>query len=260
MTESADRSRTVLVTGSAGTIGRFVCDELRSRGFRVRGFDRRPSAGVDEDRIGNLTDPSAVDDAASGCDTMVHLAATPDEDDFMSKLLPNNVVGLYHVCEAARRHQVRRLVLTSSVQVVWEKDEFGQRPVGTDEPPLPCNHYALTKLWAETMGEMYSRLHDMSVIVIRPGWLPRSKDMIETIARHEHHQRYYLSPNDAGRAFALAVEAENVHFAVIAAQSKGKAFDAMDLTSAKQFIGYEPRDKWPEGTELLKDVSDPRPH
>jgi nucleoside-diphosphate-sugar epimerase len=33
----------ILVTGSAGTVGRPVCDELGRRGHAVRGFDRAPT-------------------------------------------------------------------------------------------------------------------------------------------------------------------------------------------------------------------------
>lgn len=254
MGEAASGKQIVLVTGSAGAIGRFVCGELGSRGHQVRGFDRRPSPWVDDNRIGDLTDPQSMDAAMAGCNAVVHLAATPDEDNFMEKLLPNNVVGLYHVCQLALRHKVRRLVLTSSVQVTWGLDSYGKRPVRLDEGTAPVNHYALAKVWAEAMGEMYSRLYDMSIIVIRPGWLPRGKEMIDRIDRDQWHQCYYLSPGDAGRAFALAVEAENVRFAVIPAQSRGRKFDAMDLSSAKQVTGYEPRDTWPEGTDRLLDV------
>ena len=48
------RARAVLVTGSAGRIGRAVCAELLARGHRVRGFDRVPSPGPD-DRVMSQT-------------------------------------------------------------------------------------------------------------------------------------------------------------------------------------------------------------
>src|SRR5438067_11145549 len=83
---------TVLVTGSAGRIGQAAVRELKARGHTVRGFDLAPTPGADVSLVGNLTDAAAVRRATAGCDALVHLAATPDDDDFMSQLPPNNIV------------------------------------------------------------------------------------------------------------------------------------------------------------------------
>src|SRR5262245_16097112 len=109
-----DIPSTVLVTGSAGRIGRAAVRELKARGPRVRGFDRAPSPGADESVVGDITDADAVRRAVAGVGAVVHLAATPDDDDFLTRLLPNNIVGVYQVLEAARAAGVRRLVLASS--------------------------------------------------------------------------------------------------------------------------------------------------
>ena len=87
----------ILVTGSAGRVGQAVVSELVARGERVRGFDRVPSPGVSDSHVGNLTDLEAVHCAAKGASAVIHLAATPDDADFMSELLPNNIIGIYHV-------------------------------------------------------------------------------------------------------------------------------------------------------------------
>src|SRR5579863_1872158 len=100
---------TVLVTGSAGRIGRAVVRELKARGHAVRGFDRVPTPGLADALVGNITDGAAVRRAA----------ATPAADDFLTQLLPKSVVGAYHVMEAAREAGVRRVILASSGQVGW---------------------------------------------------------------------------------------------------------------------------------------------
>ena len=111
------------VTGSAGRIGQAVVAELNV-GPAGRGFDRRADAGLG-DRAGRRPHRRRRrpprDARAAG--TVIHLAATPDDDDFLTKLLPNNIVGVYHVLEAARLAGVRRLVLASSGQVVWWQRE-----------------------------------------------------------------------------------------------------------------------------------------
>src|SRR2546423_13177387 len=95
-------STLVLVTGSAGRVGRAAVRELQSRGHTVRGFDRVPTPGLSDCIVGDLTDAAAVRRATAAAGTVIHLAATPDDADFLSELVPNNVVGVYHVFEAAR--------------------------------------------------------------------------------------------------------------------------------------------------------------
>src|SRR5207248_5774636 len=157
----------VLVTGSAGRIGRAAVRELKARGRRVRGFDLVPTPGADESVVGTITDGDAVRRAAEGAAALVHLAATPDDDDFLTKLLPNNIVGAYHVLEAARSAGVRRVVLASSGQVVWWQRFTGPLPIRTDAEPTPRAWYAATKLFQEAAGRAHAAAHGMSVIAAR---------------------------------------------------------------------------------------------
>src|SRR5688500_2012310 len=106
----------VLVTGSAGAIGRPVCAELLARGHRVRGFDRAPTPNVPAAAVADIADNAAVRRAAEGVDAIVHLAAAVNDADFLDVLLRPNVMGLFNACDAARRVGVRRLVLASSIQ------------------------------------------------------------------------------------------------------------------------------------------------
>jgi nucleoside-diphosphate-sugar epimerase len=242
----------VLVTGSAGRIGQAAVTELRARGQRVRGFDRVPTPGLDDFVVGNLTDREAVDRAMAGAGTLIHLAATPDDDDFLTQLLPNNVVGVYHVLEAARRAGVRRLVLASSGQVVWWQRLRGKLPVTVDTQPTPRSWYAATKMFLEGAGRAFAEGHGMSVIVVRLGWCPRSADHVDELRRTEWGPDVYLSPGDAGRFFACAVEApDNIPFAVVYAASRPVRASPFDLEAAKKLLGFEPRDRWPEGIERI---------
>src|SRR5262249_31367696 len=125
-------SSLVLVTGSTGRVGRAVVRELQSRGCPVRGFDRVATPGLPDCVVGDLTDVDAPRRAPAGAGTVIHLAATPDDADFLSELVPNNVVGVYHVFEAARAAGVRRLVVASSGQVVWNQRTTGPWPIRTD--------------------------------------------------------------------------------------------------------------------------------
>src|SRR5437870_11279896 len=139
----------ILVTGSAGRIGQAVVRELKSRGQPLRGFDLTPTPGIADSVVGNISDTDAVFKGARGVQAIIHLAAIPDDDDFLTKLLPNNIVGAYNILEAARLAGVKRLVLASSGQVVWWQRCSGPLPIGTDVPPTPRGWYAAGKLLLE---------------------------------------------------------------------------------------------------------------
>lgn len=248
------RARAVLVTGSTGRIGRSVCAELRGRGHRVRGFDRLPSAASGEaadDRVtGDLTRPDDLARAMTGMETVVHLAATPDEDDFLTRLLPDNVVGLYHVLEQARRAGVTRAILASTGQVMRGHEAGAFITPATSAAPR--NWYAATKLFLEAAGQAYAYAHGLSVIVLRCGWCPRTRRDVALLEASAHGVSSYLSPGDAGRGFAAAVEAPaDVRFAVLFLTSRPLRAARYDLEPTRRVIGYEPRDTFPQGLELI---------
>src|SRR3989442_1161157 len=102
--------RRVLLTGSAGQVGRAVGPVLETAGWEVRGFDLRHGD--------DLRDDAAVLQAVDGCDAVVHAGAIAhDRGGTPSVILATNVLGTWHVLEAAEAHHVTRVVYFSSAQV-----------------------------------------------------------------------------------------------------------------------------------------------
>ena len=249
MSEPLRRQRRVLVTGSTGAIGQPVCRELLAHGHTVRGFARRVTPGVPDAVVGDLADRDAVRRAVGGMDTVIHLAAYPDDADFIDVLLGPNVRGLYHVCDAAREAGVERLVLASTLQVVSGL-RWTDRTVRVEDDVAPTNHYALTKVWAEAMGEMYARCYGLSVVAVRIGWLPRNPREADALARSGQGPAIYLSHGDAGRFFRCGVESPRPRageFAALFATSRAPGGACLDIEPARQILGYTPHDTWPEG-------------
>ena len=243
----------ILVTGSSGRIGRAVVAELQQRGHIVRGFDRTPSPDLDDCINGDLTDRDIIDGAMRGIDCLVHLAATPDDADFLTELLPNNLVGLFHVMESARAAGVKRIVLASSGQVNWWQQQRGPFPVHPDDPPSPRSWYAATKIFAEAIGHGFAESGNISVIVARLGWCPRTLDQVAEIHADDWAKDIYLSPGDAGRFIACAVEASaEIRHAVVHATSRPFAQTRLDLSPAAKLLGYEPQETWPQGIEVVR--------
>jgi|SRR5450755_1521591 uronate dehydrogenase len=230
----------VLVTGSAGAIGKPVCDFLAQRGHAVRRFDRVPSDG-DDVVVADIADTAAVSQACAGIDAIVHLAATPDVAPFL-ELVPPNVTGVFNVLDGARERGVRRVVLASSVQVSWSHGPHERR---TAAQTAPRNHYALTKLWAEQMGEMYARMFPITIVAARIGWMVRNQD--EALHMREREMmRNYVSRRDISHFMACAIEAPDVTFSVLYAVGPGGR-ESYDLDAPREVIGYDPQDHFPGG-------------
>src|SRR5438309_2205952 len=252
----------ILVTGSAGRIGRAAAQALTAAGLPVVGFDLTPTPGSPADRsiVGTLTNGELIRQAAVGARCVIHLAATPDDarfprgtppddgDNFLSELVPNNIVGSYHVMEAVRKERVPRVILASTGQVVDNYVRTGRVPVTTDLLPEPRYLYACTKVFLEALGQVYARQHGMEVLAVRLGWCPRDAGQVAEIAASELAQDVFLSPGDAGRFFAAAVEARALPpFAVVYATSRFTHALRYDLTETKRLLGWEPTERWATG-------------
>jgi nucleoside-diphosphate-sugar epimerase len=253
------RDALILVTGSSGRIGQAVVRELQRRGWRVRGFDLVPTPNLQDMVVGTLTDPAAIARAMQGVRTLIHLAATPDDDDFLKCIVPNNIIGVHHVLEAAQAVGVRRMILASSGQVVWYDRLRVNHPLDVEVQPTPRYWYAAAKMFLEGAGRAFHEKFGMEVIVVRLGWCPRTKEQIEEIRQTDWAQDVYLSPNDAGRFFACAAEAPGpIGYQVVYATSKPVRWARYDLEPTQRLLGFEPQEQWPQGIEIVLGVRIPR--
>lgn len=100
----------VLLSGSAGGVGRAISTHLAEDGRTVHPFDL--VNGQD------LRDELAVLEAMEGCAAVVHAGAIPhDSAGTPAEIIATNVFGTWHVLLAAETHKVSRVVYFSSGQV-----------------------------------------------------------------------------------------------------------------------------------------------
>ena len=243
-------TKRVLVTGSAGRVGRAAVSALSQEHWNVCGFDRLPTPGSPDSVVGTLTDPHALRRAAQGAEALIHLGATPDDDDFLGQLVPNNLIGLHHTLEAARDAGVKRVLIASTGQVNWWQQLEGPWPVHPDDPATPRHWYAVTKVAAEAAGKVFAKSYGMTVLALRLGWCPRTKMETDEIASSERGQDTYLSPGDAGRFFVRALEADlppGFHILFVASRPLRNVI--LDLAPTESLLGWKPQDQWPTGAE-----------
>jgi UDP-glucose 4-epimerase len=164
----------ILVTGGAGFIGSHVVDKLIARGIRPRVLDMVPSPyhAVDEvdTRLGDLTDPQAVLDAAEGCDAILHLAAVADVNEvtldpaFAEEV---NARGTLNVLEAARALDIGRVVYASTI---WVYNGCAAEEVDEESHLGLSSHvYTATKVAGEMYCTSYAELYDVEYTILRFG-------------------------------------------------------------------------------------------
>lgn len=121
---------TVAITGAAGVIANAVRPGLEKLGYATIGIDRpipQSQGGplVDSslctnidavDRICDFSDANACKNIFEGCTHVIHLAGQGSPNAaFLDDILPNNVLGMYNACEAAKASgTVHRFVFASS--------------------------------------------------------------------------------------------------------------------------------------------------
>jgi nucleoside-diphosphate-sugar epimerase len=236
--------------------------ELVACGHTVIGFDVRPTPGLPPEQsvAAKQFDVARFRQAATGTTAIIHLAATPDdirfprgaplddEDNFVSELVPNNVVLPYHVMETARVLCIPRVILASTGQVIDGHLRADNIPVTPDVPFRPRYLYACTKVFLEALGQVYAKEHGLSVLAVRLGWCPRDPGQVAEIASGELFQDVFLSPGDAGRFFVATVAATSLPpFAVVYATSRHIHRLRYDLSESRRLLDWAPQEQWPTG-------------
>ncbi len=230
----------VLVTGATGEVGRGVLPWLAER-FSLRLLSLDPP-GDDPRRIqADLLDWDALSSAMQDVDAVLHLAVAPghcgvyEDDDFNDRRFDVNVKGTFHVFEAARRAQVRRIVHVSSLMVVWGYGSAALVP--GDAPPRPVGAYALTKALSEQIAHHYAGASGLEVVTLRIA-APLDVDDPECLRRPVRPQQVPLP--DLAQAFvrALTVPLARYETVTIVGESSRRMWD---LEPARRVLGYEPR-------------------
>src|SRR6476619_7636677 len=232
--------RRVVLTGTGGLIGHSIFPLLPADWDVLRtDLEANNAVGALD-----VTDPDACHQVFAGADAVVHLAAVPDPAASWERLLPANVLGAYHVAQAAADCGVRRLVLASSLHVVSAAPTDVQ--VRTSDPPRPANLYGATKAWAEALGAWVAATTSTSVVALRIGYFAPRRPDADTVPAHE--VAAWLSPRDAAELVRTAVETDGLEFMVANGISANR-YRRADLQDTMRKLSYQPiDDAWSMGS------------
>jgi nucleoside-diphosphate-sugar epimerase len=172
----------IVVFGAAGWTGRAILAKAAGR-IGIRAFDRGPEAwdewrDIDGDWSGEVVhgdigDYTAVDNAVSGMDAVIHTAVFyPRENvELDQKPFVINLKGLWNVLESARRHRVEKVVFVGSCMTIHPRGLFFDSETRSIEGDL----YGICKRLQEEMCRQFHDAHGMKTVVLRPDYIVDSR-------------------------------------------------------------------------------------
>ena len=170
-----------LVTGGAGFIGSHIVRTLLEGGAKVRVLDNfstgkrenlaglveQYSGGRFEVHEGDLRDRAFVENMIRNVDIVFHEAAFVSVPESMEKpqdCFDVNVAATIGLFEAARKAEVRRVVVASSAAVYGESDAL---PLQETTPTQSLSPYAASKRTDEIYAQLYTQALGLDVVALR---------------------------------------------------------------------------------------------
>jgi len=186
-----------------------------------------------------------------GVSAVVHLGGVSTEQPF-EPILQANIVGAFHLYEAARIHGVKRVVFASSNHVIgfYRQDEV----IATDAPMRPDGLYGVSKAFGESLSRFYFDRYGIETVCLRIGSSfaePKDRRMLAT----------WLSFDDLERLIVASLTAPVVGHSIVYGVSDNTT-TWWDNTGARH-IGYRPQDSSEKFRAALEarqptiDLSDP---
>jgi len=208
-----------LVTGSEGFVGQHLKTELERQDYLVVTYNLRHGNDIrDKEKLRNFLDIERPD-------FIFHLAAqayVPESFADPIRTFEVNVFGTLHLLDA-----VRQLGLKPKIHIAGSSEEYGPAAPNVHGDTQPSSPYAVSKLAADKLAQIYSEVYGMDIVVTRAfnhtgpgrGEMYAESSFAKQIAEIEKGKRKFLEHGnldsirnytdvrDVVKAYILAVNA-----------------------------------------------------
>jgi len=283
--------KNILITGASGTLGQLAYKHfIKSPGkYRVYATDidqkpspryqleeqlEKPKPQFKKDHFTpcDITDPDAIEklfsDKEFEFDVVIHLAAVL-EDQPPEVIKKVNVKGAKNVINACVNHNVKRIIIASSIMVVYdyfEKEPYRQFKtkeleklpeditlITMDDDPKPFSGstngkaYSLSKLTVEEYAKNISKTKDISIFISRFFWVntddkPHGRWLDRFRCSHDDTREFFQKSIDAD----LGIRCKT--FFVGSIYDPGTIFDFKECEE----IGFKPNHYSPKPSSSIK--------
>lgn len=232
----------VLVTGGAGFIGSHITEKLVAAGASVTVLDNFSTGSINNIRSvldditligGSITDYSVCLKATADQHIIIHCAAqtsVPESMENPAHCYETNVRGTFNILEAARSHNVKRVVFSSSSAVYGQQEGL----CAEDSLCSPSSVYGFSKLYGEMLCKNYFQLFNLETVCFRYFNVYGSRQSSQgPYASAMAKFRYYMQQNQPLVIFGDGQQTRDFISVDIVAQANIKA----GLLSAGQVAG-----------------------
>lgn len=174
------KGKRVLVTGAGGFIGSHLTERLVEEGAEVTAYvhynalrsggwlDTLPAGKRPAVVFGDITDSEHVDNAIKGQEVVFHLGALiaiPYSYHAPRSYFRTNVEGTMNVAQACLRHDVERMLHTSTSEVYGTAQQV---PIPETHPLQGQSPYSASKIGADKLIESFILSFDLRAVTVRP--------------------------------------------------------------------------------------------
>jgi UDP-glucose 4-epimerase len=265
----------ILITGGAGSCGKYLTSFFLSEGHEVRVLDRNvePLRSITDRRLAliqaGVEDRDSLKSAVEGVDAVFHLAWSFSEDPL--EVLDQDLKGHIYLQEEMALRKVRHLVYTSTA-VAYGKPQYSpldeKHPLVVEEARKPL--YGIAKAAAEKLCLMYGKTKGPPATIVRFWWAygeeiggKHLREMLRIAAAGDP----LVVPADSGGSFLhMADLAQGMQRCLLNPAAYGETFNfstlyvtweevarmVRDATGSRSEIRCVPRHEW-TGSAFLAD-------
>lgn len=147
----------ILITGSSGFIGNHLIKEIcKNSQYQVIPFENKGK------KINLLSKREIL--KIKRVDIVIHLAAEIPKKKESSTFFQNNVLGTLNILDYCVTKKIKKLIFISSY--VYGLPKYN--PIDEKHPIMAHNSYSKSKILAEELCKIYSKIFGLKIIILRP--------------------------------------------------------------------------------------------